>query len=336
MRKEEVIAMAINRVEIKDFLVFKGEFSVDFCPGVNVIIGGNATGKTTLLKVMYAASKFSFLGVDEDKSNIKPLSPYFDANERIKWTGGKVIIEAGNKCVQFDISATSVDTFSNIPFKLMLPAVFIPATEMLSHSKSFLALYNERNIPFDQTQIDIIAKAELGETHEKSPQYVSLMKTISNVIDGEVVYENDTFYTQKQSGVKVPFSYEASGFQRFGLLWKLLRNGLLESGTVLFWDEPEASINPELIPVLVDILLELQRNGVQIFIATHSEILATYFAINRETGDKVAFYSLYKDKETQHIKYDKSDRFDLLTPNSLMSEPVRMYEKELERGLAGG
>ena len=45
--------MGIKRVEIKDFLVFKGEFSVDFSPGVNVIIGGNGTGKTTLLRALY-------------------------------------------------------------------------------------------------------------------------------------------------------------------------------------------------------------------------------------------------------------------------------------------
>jgi len=45
--------MAISRVEIKDFLLFKGEFGVDFCAGVNVLIGGNGTGKTTLMKVMY-------------------------------------------------------------------------------------------------------------------------------------------------------------------------------------------------------------------------------------------------------------------------------------------
>jgi len=36
--------MAINRVEIKDFLVFKDDFVADFCPGVNVLIVGNGTG----------------------------------------------------------------------------------------------------------------------------------------------------------------------------------------------------------------------------------------------------------------------------------------------------
>jgi recombinational DNA repair ATPase RecF len=36
--------------------VFRGEFAADFCSGVNVLIGGNAGGKTTLMKVLYAAT----------------------------------------------------------------------------------------------------------------------------------------------------------------------------------------------------------------------------------------------------------------------------------------
>ena len=45
--------MAIQRVEIEKVLVFKEKLILDFCPGVNVLIGSNATGKTTLLKAMY-------------------------------------------------------------------------------------------------------------------------------------------------------------------------------------------------------------------------------------------------------------------------------------------
>ena len=45
--------MVIDRVEINDFLVFKGNFAVDFCPDINVLIGRNGTGKTTLMKVLY-------------------------------------------------------------------------------------------------------------------------------------------------------------------------------------------------------------------------------------------------------------------------------------------
>ena len=37
------------------------------------------------------------------------------------------------------------------------------------------------------------------------------------------------------------FSLEAEGLRKLGLIWKLIRNGLLEKGTVLLWDEPEAN-----------------------------------------------------------------------------------------------
>jgi hypothetical protein len=43
--------------------------------------------------------------------------------------------------------------------------------------------------------------------------------------------------------------------------------------------------------------------------------------------------SLYKDLE--QIKANTSDRFDLLEPNNLTAEPVRLYEKQIVRGLGG-
>lgn len=74
------------------------------------------------------------------------------------------------------------------------------------------------------------------------------------------------------------------------MLWKLINNGLLEKGTVLFWDKPEANINPELMPILVELMLELQRKGVQLFIATHSYNLAKYFELKRNEADRVLFH----------------------------------------------
>jgi predicted ATPase len=191
---------------------------------------------------------------------------------------------------------------------------------MLSHSKGFLALSRERKIPFDKTQIDIVSKAELGEANNFSGIYTALFEKIEEVIDGTVIYYNDSFYTKKRNGETVEFPLEAEGFRKFGLLWKLLKNGFFEKGSVLFWDEPETNINPESMSVLVDILLALSRNGVQIFIATHSEILAEYFAVSRQKNDEVMFYSLYKAGE--QIKVDSNDRFDLLNPNKLTDEPV--------------
>ncbi|GHS93863.1 hypothetical protein AGMMS50276_05280 [Synergistales bacterium] len=281
--------MAINRVEIKNFLVFKGEFAMDFCPGVNVIIGGNATGKTTLLKYLWVKER----GLDPDsfKDNLYWHTPKYGVDDYDKH-----------------------------------PLIFIPVTEMLTHSKGFLGLNTRFEMPFDQTEVDILAFATSPVTRELTLNAVKTLDKIKDVIGGEVRYENDTFYIGER-----PFSFEASGYRKLGLLWKLLRNGLLESDSVLFWDEPENSLNPELMPVLVEILLELQRGGAQIFLATHSEILASYFDVKHKPDDSVMFYSLYKDGE--QIKADESERFDLLVPNNLTAEQVELYEQEVEKGL---
>jgi AAA15 family ATPase/GTPase len=293
--------MAIGRVEIKDFLVFKGEFSADFCPGVNVITGANATGKTTLLKVMY----YNYADVSSKSAK------YYD----------------------FPIDdlrfLTAVSTS-----KPKLNAVFIPTTEMLSHAKSLLAFSDKYILPFNQTEIDILVNAELPETREVTPNAKKILNTIESVIGGEVLYENDMFYIVSENG-KIPFVLEASGFQKFGLLWKLLRNGLLESGSVLFWDEPEASINPELMSVLVDTLLELQRGGVQIFIATHNSNLAQLFDIRQTDGDSLLFCNLSKNNDGT-IRRDSAAVYAELPKSVLEDADEALYKAVVARAMGVG
>nr|WP_250675350.1 AAA family ATPase [Paeniclostridium ghonii] len=133
-----------------------------------------------------------------------------------------------------------------------------------------MALNNKYNMQFDKTYVDIITNAELPETKEVSPINKKILDIISKVIEGTVIYENDTFYMLKDDKRKIEFSLESEGLRKFGLLYKLIRNGVIEKDTILLWDELEANINPSIIPLLVEILLELQREGVQMFIATHS------------------------------------------------------------------
>jgi len=336
--------MAINRVEINDFLVFKGEFVLDFCTGINVFFGGNGTGKTTLLKVMYGVlnSKVSacFYSSELKKSvafgsgNVRLV---FDNDSTAMFSQGGYNEDAGSivhpLAGEIKTYGAGMSSFVREGSIKETPSVFIPEKDMLSHSFGLLALKHERHsIPFDDTLTDIIAKAQL---YPKKDMFNNpLCAKIRAIIGGEVAYDNDMFTILKDNDrTQVPFPLEASGYRKLGLLWKLLRNGLLDSGSILFWDEPENSLSPEIVPVLVDVLLELSRNRVQIFVATHSELLASYFAVSRDKGDFVMFTSLFKDGE--QIKAEKSDRFDLLTPNHLTTEPLRLYEKEIEKGLGG-
>lgn len=54
----------INNTEYADSIVKKGDtisdgFHLNFCDGINVLIGENGVGKTTILKMIYAAAKYS-------------------------------------------------------------------------------------------------------------------------------------------------------------------------------------------------------------------------------------------------------------------------------------
>lgn len=344
--------MAINRIEIKDFLVFKREFTADFCSGVNVLTGGNGTGKTTLLKTLYAfcsmssSTKIINSSMEIDQSFI--VKKYFTTiSEHIESSNGLngVVSLFDNDISEKAILSVAID--SNLiseSVKLLesellkkwaeknVQSIYIPEKDMLSNSKGLPETYEYGNAQYTQCEIDIVKKARILANTPEQPLY----RKICNIIGGQPENDGQSFYMKRDNiSTPIPFSMEASGYRKFGLLATLIRNGQIKSNSILFWDEPENSLNPELIPVLVDILLELSRNGVQIFMATHSEILSSYFSVNQRQDDNVMFYSLYKDEQGQ-IKADSNNRFDLLEHNKLTEEPVKLYEKQIEKGLGNG
>lgn len=314
--------MAIKTIEIMNMLIFQrqwrmkngdskanepGEetvlsdaFQLEFGEGINVIIGENGVGKTSLLKMIYAATQWSNENVNTGKT--KDLLHYFSSNitddEELKNFESKedycyYKVTDGTHKFEYSLSHKGIFSYEQW-LGLNIQSVMIPTTEMLSHSRSFLALNEKFNMPFDGTQVDIIVNASLPETRKIPDNMEGILEKISDAIDGTIVFENDIFYVLKNDGRKTEFSLEAEGLRKLGLLWKLIRNGLLEKDAILLWDEPEANLNPELYPLVVEILLELQKSGVQIFIATHSYNFAKYLEIRREKKEQVIFHNFYK------------------------------------------
>jgi len=286
--------------ELKDGDTISEGFKLEFSDGINVLIGENGVGKTTLLKMIYAATQWSIKQTDEGKT--KRLLQFFSNNlknnEALKNVDHKedyCYYKVSDGIHSFEDSFSHNGIFNYDQWLgLNIQSVFIPTMEMLSHSKGFLAMNQKYSMPFDGTQIDIIMNASLPETREIPIAMNGILDKISDVIDGTVIQEDDSFYVVKKDGHRVDFSLEAEGLRKLGLIWKLIRNGLLEDGTVLLWDEPEANLNPELFPIVAEILLELQKNGVQIFVATHSYNFAKYLEIRRTDKEQVIFHNLYK------------------------------------------
>jgi energy-coupling factor transporter ATP-binding protein EcfA2 len=329
------MANAIARVEIKDFLVFKGEFAADFCPGVNILIGGNGTGKTTLMKAMYAVARYPSV-IDRScypydmNRNVEIIDYFSERNDttdkyshvnsgceypyevkKCQITFGGIEFGWEDKTDELECKTQDKNDKGSVNLRSgywyycsvdlndapEINAVFITAEEMLSHANGLLALNEKYTIPFDRTQIDVLWNASLPDARNIAKPTANILDKITGIIKGTVVVKNGTFYVAKDDpAIKalLPFSLEASGFRKFALLWKLLRNGLLENGSVLFWDEPESSVNPELIPTLIDIMLELQRDGVQIFVATHSYAVARWFELRKTDKDELRYFNMSK------------------------------------------
>jgi predicted ATPase len=314
--------MAIDRVEIKDFLVFKGKFACDFCRGVNVLIGANATGKTTLLREMYRATE-TFI---TDKTNsLADDVVITDAD------GNKTIIPRGSAQVIFGVPQKN-------NFKVIRTSVnkrvFIPEKDILEHAKGLLTFIEQKQTGFTQIYKDVLINAQDSPTQAQSETQKNVGRMIVDTIGGEVQWDkgDGSFYTIKTNGDRIPFANEASGFKKLGFLGLLVTCGQLANDAVLFWDEPENSLNPELMPVLVDILLELQRGGVQIFLATHNYNLARYFDIKKTDKDCVMFYNLSK-RDNGSIACVSSNEYTNLSESILEEADEELYKAVVAKAM---
>ena len=321
--------MAISRVKINDFLVFKGNFEAKFCSGVNVIIGGNGTGKTTVMKVMYASKDiagnrpFALESVNlGEYFNTTMMMKVFDDWSNVRFFNNDIFYKSEEE-IGFETNDDYYEGLNNLDPQIVVECnggysdtVFIPSMEILSHAKGLLALYHDREISFDKAEINLLVKAEKGAKREVSNLANRILSKLSSIMGGEIVYKNGDFFVDRKGIGEIKFSLEASGYRKLGLLWKLLRNGIFEKDSILFWDELENSLNPEIVPVLVDILLELTQSGVQIFIATHDYNLARYFDVRKNKDIPVMFHNFSKDNDGQ-ISCVSSGEY-MKIPNNLM------------------
>jgi energy-coupling factor transporter ATP-binding protein EcfA2 len=328
---------AIKCVEIKDFLAFRGGFGADFCPGVNVLIGGNGSGKTTLMKVVYAACEEKETDATSLESINKYLPQYFavpafagESVIKIKYTNGtetrwllknpKIDKREASSGLVLSEGMDLTDSVSVTLRSTTVPnAVYIPEKDILEHSKGLLPFIQRKNTGFSDIYKNILIGAQDVPTKEQTTTQKSIGQKLVEIIGGYVewVPGDGTFYMVKTDGNRIPFSIEASGFKKLGFLGLLVTSGQFEPGSVLFWDEPENSLNPELIPKLVDVLLELSRNGVQIFIATHSYDVARWFELNKTAENSLRYFNLRKTYSG--IVADVADDYVSL-PNSVIDD----------------
>ncbi|MCP5052227.1 MAG: ATP-binding protein [bacterium] len=158
------------------------------------------------------------------------------------------------------------------------------------------------------------------------------MKALEKVLEGRVITKDEEFFhTGKQGNLE--FSLLAEGMRKLALLWILIQNGTLLEGSVLFWDEPETNLNPNVMRIAVEILLELQRMGVQVFIATHDYVTLKEFELQTEKKDDVVYHGLSRDPETREIQIQSTDSYLRLDSNAISDTFGDLYDRDMARAL---
>lgn len=361
--------MSIKNVKIKKFTVFN-DADIDFASGINVIIGENGTGKTHLMKILYAgedktkiyncfksiSSKFNqqpsiddlekIMHLTEEKitaldkhssDDISKITQQIDTAQSAL-SDMTSLINKFKEITDIKDANNDVPRFFDKNFALKFHyendieeiKIFIPAKDMLTHSKGFLSLSDKFDMPFDETYSDIISKSLLPNLKNLPEMGASILTKLEKIIGGKVIAENETFFIEQSNGRKTEFSMEAEGIKKIAILWQLIMNESITKGSVLFWDEPEANINPSLISDVVEILLELSRQGVQIFVATHNFIFAKYIEVLMNEQDHVAFHALYKT-ENEGVRCETKEKFTLLTHNAIREENINIYDAEMKK-----
>jgi len=342
--------MAIKSISIQNFTVFS-DIKIDFCEGVNVLIGENGTGKTHLLKILHAFcnTKSSYIDIgNERKKEVNEFSHnveyYFGAHhpEKRKLIRNydysdididtdrfaTIDIATNNGKREFFIFPMEQDEFGDTgyaytPF-IDSPCAFIPAKDMLTHG-GLEWDYAERNLPFDGTLIDVLRRAGVSTLKTLSVEMKCIADKISKIIGGKVLFRPPKYYVEKD-GKLIDFNLEAEGFKKLGLVYRLIETGYIQKGSVLLWDEPDANINPKRIPEIVKILLELEQQGVQIFLATHDYNLMKYFSMAKKDHNRVSFYSLYKTNNS--VACECEDDYDLLKHNAIVDAEIKLLEDD--------
>jgi len=337
--------MSLTRIDCEHFTAFE-KLTVEFSPGVNVFVGANSTGKTHLMKIAYAACDTSKTGINFAEKLCRVFLPSgrmlgrMVTRHKVSSRGWVEVHQSDRRLrASFTNHSTKSDSATVTGAKEWgakhLESVYIPVKEMLSSAPGFRSLYAQREIHFEEIYSDILDRAyrpALRGAAEKSR--IKLMAKLQKAIDGKVVVKDQEFFLNNKQG-NLEFTLLAEGMRKLGLLWILIQNGTLQEGAVLFWDEPETNLNPKMLGVLMDILLELQRAGVQVFIATHDYVILKELDLRKQPDDKIKYHCFFRNGDGQ-VKCQPAPSYGEINPNAIAETFSDLYDREVKRSMDGG
>lgn len=286
----------LKQLTIKNLTVFP-EADLKFGQHLNVIVGENGAGKTHLLKMAYSVlavsaeegrklnattptkSAFQTRLADKLVNNFRPES--LGRLARRKQGRERCDISLSFDRNQLDINfgfatqSKSEVTVEKLPSAwIEVSPAYLPTRELLTIYPNFVSVYEGHYLEFEETWRDTCVL--LGALLQKGPKEKrirELLDPLETAMGGAIELDkNGRFYLNSSNG-RLEMPLVAEGLRKLGMLSRLIATGALLDRGYLFWDEPEANLNPRLIKWVAKSILDLSASGIQVFIATHSLLL---------------------------------------------------------------
>lgn len=327
-----------NRLTLQNFGPFR-DLSWDLAPGINIVIGENGTGKTLLLKLLYALVRArEEYGRGKEKRTFKTI-----LDNKLFWTFqfdklSDLVTKRENTChisYKLDNRPTTI-SFSSAAEKGVgelagdqrhrdALSIYFPAKEVLSVShiiKKSLGI--DKEFGFDDTYLDLVKALEADTTRGRNYSTFSKARSALKGLLGGMIVQEGGEWIYKKGRDTFPISLTAEGVKRIAIIERLLGNRTLSKKSVLFVDEPEAVLHPKAIITFIEMLWGLAHAGMQIFIATHSYLVLKKLQILAQ-NDAISTPVLSLSEDGP----EHSDLIDGMPANPIVEVSLQLYREEL-------
>jgi hypothetical protein len=345
----------LKSLALRNFTAFqKAEF--EFGEHLNVIIGENGLGKTHILKGIYSVLSVLERG-STTTGNSNPTKTYLQIAFANKLRGVFKPDEIGRLArrqtgrsrselefrfdehkydLEFSFntwskSEVSVDQTPS-SWSEIVP-VYLPTRELLTIYPGFVSLYDTTHLQFEETWRD--TSILLGAPLTRGPREEtirSLLMPLEKIMGGTVELDNSgRFYLKTQTG-RLEMHLVAEGLRKLAMIARLIATGSLMNKGYLFWDEPEANLNPKITKSVAKTILEIADNGIQVFIATHSLFLLRelHILLQQEYPRPIRaqFFGLHKDKGG--VKVMQGSSMEDIGDITVLDEELAQSERYME------